>query len=102
MKVRFTPTGRRQLLAAVAYIHRDKPGAAKRFLGRAEKALRRLEKFPNSGRVIPEFPDLPHREIVVPPYRFFYRVEGTTVWVIGAWHSAQQALRPGEEPGPTA
>ena len=75
MRVRFTPTGRTQFLAAVAYIRRENPGAAARFRQRAEEALRRLERFPESGRVVPEFPDLPYREVLVSPYRFFYRVK---------------------------
>lgn len=71
MSVRFTPTGRAQFLAAVAYIRRENPGAAAHFRQQAEEALRRLERFPESGRVVPEFPDLPYREVVVAPYRFF-------------------------------
>jgi prevent-host-death family protein len=47
------------------------------------------EKFPESGRSIPEFPDLPHREVIVRPYRFFYRVSGKTIWVVAVWHGAQ-------------
>jgi len=94
VKVRFTPSGRRQFLAAVAHIHHDRPSAAKRFLKKAEKSLKRLEKFPDSGRLIPEFPELPYREIVVPPYRFFYKREGNTVWIVGAWHSAQNVGQP--------
>ena len=73
MRVRFTPTGRAQFLAALAYIRRENPPAAIRFRQRAEQALRRLEQFPESGRVVPEFPDLPYREVIVAPYRFFYR-----------------------------
>ena len=89
MKLRFTPAGRSQFLAALAYIHRDKPSAALGFRHRAEAVLRRLERFPLSGRVIPEFPELPYREVIVPPYRLFYRVKGSIVWVVGVWHSAQ-------------
>ena len=88
-RVRFTPSGRRQFLDAVAYILRDDPGAARRFRQRAESVLRRLERFPESGRVLPEFPELPYREVIVPPYRFFYPVAGKTVWVVGVWHGAQ-------------
>jgi toxin ParE1/3/4 len=73
VRVRFTPTGRVQFLAAIAFIRRENPVAAARFRQRAEQALRRLEQFPESGRVVPEFPDLPYREVIVPPYRFFYR-----------------------------
>ena len=89
MRVRFTPTARRQFLGILAYIKRDKPTAALRFRRRVEQSLSRLERFPESGRPVPEFPELPYREVIVPPYRFFYRVKGKTVWVVGAWHSAQ-------------
>lgn len=71
---------------AVAYINRDNPDAAARFRQRSEQVLRRLEQFPESGRIAPEFPDLPYREVVVRPYRFFYRVKETVVWVVAVWH----------------
>lgn len=96
MELRFTPSGRAQFLAAVGYIRTHDPVAAKRFRERAEKILRRLERFPQSGRVVPEFPDLPYREVIVPPYRFFYRVVRKTVWVVAVWHGAQLP----EEPAP--
>jgi plasmid stabilization system protein ParE len=89
LTVRFTPSGRAQFLSAVAYIARHDPDAAPSFRRRAETRLRRLERFPHSGRTIPEFPDLPHREVAVPPYRFFYRVQGRLVWVVAVWHGAQ-------------
>lgn len=89
LRVRFTLSGRRQFLDAIAYILRDNPAAARRFRRRAERVLRRLERFPESGRILPEFPDLPDRELIVAPYRFFYRVVDKTVWVVGVWHGAQ-------------
>ena len=94
MKVRFTSTGRTQFLAALAYIRRDDPTTASRFRQRVETRLRRLEQFPLSGRVIPEFPDMPHREIIISPYHFFYRVKKETVWVIAVWYSAQLPNEP--------
>ena len=94
MRVRFTPSARLQFLEALAYIRRDKPSAVLKFRDKAEKLLRRLEKFPESGRIIPEFPDLPHQEVIIKPYRFFYRVEKKTVWIVAVWHSAQQVDEP--------
>ncbi len=99
MKVRFTPSGRMQFLTAVAYIQRDSPEAAVRFRDRAEQVLRRLVRFPESGRLIPEFPDLPFREIVVAPYRFFCRQEGNVIWVVAAWHGAQIPTEPKKAAG---
>lgn len=99
MKVLFTPTGRRQFLEVIAYIYRDSPSAAVSFRKKAEKILSRLEKFPESGRLVPEFPDLPFREAIVRPYRFFYRIKGETVWVIAVWHDAQLPQDPESDSG---
>ena len=97
MKILLTPTGRRQFLEAIAYIHRDNLTAAVSFREKAERTLSRLGKFPESGRLLPEFPDLPFREVIVPPYRFYYRREGRTIWVVACWHGAQLPREPMEE-----
>ena len=89
MKVRFTSSARAQFLSALTYIRRDNPGAALNFRERVETVLRRLEEFPDSGRVVPEFPELPYREVIIAPYRFFYRVKGEIVWIVAVWHGAQ-------------
>ena len=94
MKVLFTPSGRKQFLAAIAYIYRENPVAAIAFRRKAEKVLSRLRKFPQSGRILPEFPDLPFREVIVTPYRFFYRITGKTVWIAAVWHGAQLPEEP--------
>ncbi len=89
MKVKFTPSARVQFLEGLEYIRQDSPQAAKKFREKAESVLRRLEEYPESGRSIPEFPGLSHREVIVRPFRFFYRVAGKTVWVVAVWHGAQ-------------
>jgi toxin ParE1/3/4 len=94
LKILFTATGRRQFLEAIAYIHRDNPSAALSFRQKAEKALSRLGKFPDSGRLLPEFPDLPFREVIVKSYRFFYRSKDKTVWIVAVWHGAQLPEEP--------
>jgi toxin ParE1/3/4 len=96
VKVLFTPSARAQFLAAIAYIYRENPVAAIAFRRKAEKLLLRLKKFPKSGRTLPEFPDLPVREIIIAPYRFFYRVKEKTVWIVAVWHSAQLPQDPNE------
>jgi len=94
LKVLFTPSGRDQFLAVLSYIYRENPAAAIAFRRKAEKVLSRLRKFPQSGRVLPEFSDLPFREVIVTPYRFFYRVKGKTVWIVAVWHGAQIPKEP--------
>jgi toxin ParE1/3/4 len=94
VKIRFTPVARTQFLTALAYIRQDNPEVAVRLRQRAETVLQRLEEFPDSGRVLPEFPELPYREVVISPYRFFYRVKGEIIWVVAVWHGAQLAKEP--------
>lgn len=55
----------------------------------AGKALKRVTRFPQSGAVLMEFPELPYREVYVQPYRNFYRVREGSVWVVAVWHGAQ-------------
>jgi len=94
VKVHFTPSARAQFLSALTFIQRDKPAAAIRFRDRTETILRRLEDFPESGRVVPEFLDLPYREVIIPLYRFFYRIKGDVVWIVAVWHGAQLPKEP--------
>ena len=95
-RVRFTPAARAQFLAALAYINADNPPAALALRQRSGESVARLRDYPESGRVVPEFPELPFREVVVPPYRFFYRVKSGTVWIVAVWHGAQLPDEPDE------
>ena len=94
MKVNFTPSARSQFLSALSYIRKDKPSAAINFRNKAEKILRRLEDYPESGRIVPEFPELPYREVIISPYRFFYKTKGDVVWIVAVWHGAQLPKEP--------
>jgi len=89
LNVLFAPSARLQFLGAIACVRLGNPAAASDFRDKAEKSLSRLKKFPESGRLLPEFSDLPFREVVVPPYRFFHRVKDQTVWIVAVWHGAQ-------------
>jgi len=94
VKIRFANTAKISLHIAINFIQQDNPTAAVNFLERVEKTLRRLEKFPDSGRRIPEYPELPYRELLVLPYRFFYRNDGKTISIVAVWHTAQIPSEP--------
>jgi plasmid stabilization system protein ParE len=95
VKVQFTPSARTQFLSALSYIRKDKPSAAVNFRKQTEIILRRLEDFPESGRIIPEFPELPYREVIISQYRFFYKIKIYIVWIVAVWHGAQLPREPG-------
>ena len=82
LKVRWTERALEQLRNIGAYIALENPDAAKDLVERVRDMVDRLEAFPKSGRKIPEFPSLPHREVVVPPCRVFYRVQEQTAWIL--------------------
>ena len=94
MKIRFANTAKISLHSAINYIRQDNQTAAVNFFEHVEKTLRRLEKHPESGRRIPEYPELPYRELLVLPYRFFYRIEGKTIFIVAVWHTAQIPVEP--------
>lgn len=98
MRVRLSPPARAQLIAARDYIRTHNPIAARNFRDKVDRRLRQLGSFPGIGHAIPEAPDGPIRQILIGKYRFFYRVEGDTVWVVGVWHGAQLAALPDSSP----
>jgi toxin ParE1/3/4 len=57
------------------YIARDSHQYAKHQLERIYQAPERLRQFPESGRTVPEFPHLPHREVIIDNYRVIYRYD---------------------------
>jgi len=55
------------------FIARDSTQYAGIMVRRIRTAVSRLSNFPQSGRVVPEFPDGPYRQILVGQYRVVYR-----------------------------
>lgn len=89
MRIEFTRTARKQMAAGLSYIHRDKPSAARMLKERIHSGVRTLLVYPESGRSITEFPDLPYRELLVSPFRIFYRTTPECLYVVAIWHEAQ-------------
>jgi plasmid stabilization system protein ParE len=76
-------------LEALEFIGQDSPVAADEMLERSVTGLAQLRDFPESGRVVPEFPDLLYREVLVNPYRFFYLITNEALWIVAVWHERQ-------------
>ncbi len=55
------------------YIAHDSRQYARHHIEKIYQSVERLRHSPESGRHIPEFPHLPHREIIVDNYRVIYR-----------------------------
>jgi plasmid stabilization system protein ParE len=94
VQVHFTRQAEQQYLGALRYLRARSPAGATSVQRQAEAVIAQLREHPHSGHEIPEFPELPHRELPVPPYRFFYRVVSDTVWIVGVWHARQLPEQP--------
>jgi plasmid stabilization system protein ParE len=63
---------------------------------RIQGAVRRLARFPESGRHLPEHPDEPYREVIIGNYRVLYRYrpERNHVIVVAVVHGRRQLRLP--------
>lgn len=89
MRVRFTPSARIKFLEALEFIRKDDPNAAMRLHDRVAEVSRLLTLHPGIGHGIPEFPESRYRQIVVRPYRLFYRAGSDVIVIVGVWHARQ-------------
>lgn len=67
------------------HISQDSQEAARTFVERVDNAVRQLAEQPRSGRVVPELERQSvqrYREIVLSPWRLFYRFEENTVVIL--------------------
>lgn len=91
MKIVWSPLAIQRAYEAAAFIAGDKPEAALRWLEGLFNVTDRLERFPQSGRVVreiglPEFRDVIYRKA----YRVIYRVEKSRVSILTVRNFAQR------------
>jgi toxin ParE1/3/4 len=71
------------------FIAKDSEIYAKRFVERLILSVSDLDKFPDSGRIVPEFNDKTIREIIVGNYRIVYKVKKDIISIARVHHAAQ-------------
>ncbi|HEX7774450.1 MAG TPA: type II toxin-antitoxin system RelE/ParE family toxin [Pyrinomonadaceae bacterium] len=90
-QVRLSRSARSDIQDIVRYISIDDPDQALRFGRFLIHHTKSLAKFPERGRMAPEFDDESIREIIVRSYRIIYRVNYQTqsIEVIRFWHAGR-------------
>jgi toxin ParE1/3/4 len=75
----------------VAYIAHENAAAGERMGNQLLDAALSLTKFPERGRVVPEFNHPQLREIVLRSYRIIYRMNRNddTLEIVRFWHGAR-------------
>lgn len=73
------------------YIASDSPMYAQYQVENIVRSVERLRQFPESGRHLPEFPYLPHREVITANYRIIYRndFENDAVKIVAVVHGSR-------------
>ena len=75
------------LLRIKSYIACDNPHASMEFTKRLKKSAERLEKFPLSGRTVPELSRNEIREVIVDNYRIIYKMTPKKIFVLTVFES---------------
>lgn len=95
-KVSWTAQALFDLEAIGDFIARDAPSFAQVFVDRIFDAVKRLEAFPKSGRVVPESNRDNIREIIFGSYRIVYLVNEDEVSILTVFHSSR-LLKPSDD-----
>lgn len=89
-RVFWAKVARRDLSFIVSYLADESPQAALAVLDRLERKSKTLGTLAERGRIVPELARLhvvAYRELVVPPHRVIYRVQGRRVLVVAVLDS---------------
>ena len=90
----WSPLAIERAYEAATYIAQDKPEAALSWLERLFESTDRLERFPQSGRMVPEIGSPEYREIVYRrSHRIIYRLEKSAVAILTVRNFAQHLDR---------
>lgn len=93
-EIRWSLTAAADLQDIEDFVARDSPVYAVRLVDGIVQAVERLEPFPLSGRVVPEFEREDLREVLFSSYRIVYLVEEeTVVTILRVVHGARDMLR---------
>lgn len=90
MKLIWSPLSINRLNEISDFISEDSPEAARRWIDDLFQKVERIEKFPQSGRLVPEIGRKDIREILFGNYRIIYRIMPTEIDILTIRHSKQR------------
>ncbi len=93
MKVIWSPLAIEKVSEIAEYIAKDNTEASARWVDAVFRKVKRLEKFPRSGRKVPEAGRADIMEIIYGNYRIIYRVSQKEVSILSVRHNKQNLPR---------
>ena len=89
LRLRWTEQAVAQLGAIAEQIATSSPVYAETVVDRIVHRLAQAQRFPESGRMVPEYERAEIRELIEFPYRVIYRVSAEAIEVVAILHSRQ-------------
>ncbi len=89
MKIVWTELAVEKLEEFADFIALDKPMAALKWAETIQQSVNKLQKYPKSGREVPEIKRDDIREIIEGNYRVIYRIDDTFVSILTIRHGKQ-------------
>lgn len=89
MKVVWSPLALERVGEIAGYIARKNGTAARAWIDSVFAKVKRLERFPKSGRTVPEIRRASVRELIHGDYRVIYRIKRAEIAVLTVRHGRQ-------------
>ncbi len=89
MKILWTRTAVKRLEEIHAYIEKDSPGNADKWLKKILSKAEALAQTPGIGRSLPELGSKSVREIIAGNYRIVYKIAKDSIFVLTVRHCKQ-------------
>ena len=91
--VNWSITAQQDLENIGGYIAKDSPFYAVNFIEKVLQYTDRLETFPESGRVVPEFNRADIRELIFHNYCIVYKVKDAHIFIVSVSHGSMYIVR---------
>ena len=89
MIIQWAPLALERIVEIGAYIDRENPAAAERWIRQVFERVKQLEDFPLSGKMNKDADQKDIRELAWKNYRIIYRVDRRTVSILTVRHAKQ-------------
>ena len=86
LKVIWSPEALEDVESIAEYISRDSRFYAQATVSKIIDITRQLTKFPQIGRILPEFHSKTFRELLVYSYRLVYKIERSKIIIVAVIH----------------
>ena len=93
MRIVWSPLALDRVGEIADYITRENVASARNWVDSIFAKVKRLRRFPKSGRAVQEIQRLSIREIIYGDYRIIYRIERKRIAILTVRHGKQEMLK---------